>query len=354
MVTRREFLRRYLLYTLGGIALASCAPREAATPAAPTGVPTSVPTLAPTSTHIPTVSSAGAPTAAATNTLAPATATRVPPSPTPGAAYLAVARGTDPAAITRAAVDALGGINHFVKKGDDVIVKPNICISYHTPEYASTTNPDVVATLVALCLEAGAARVRVMDLPFSGTAAEAYKRSGIRDAVERAGGQMEIMATAKYAEVEFPSNARSLKKWKVYQDVLKANVLINVPIAKTHSVSGLTLGMKNLMGVVLNRAAMHTSLDQGIADLSTLIKPTLNLVDGVRVLTRNGPEGGSLDWVKPANTVIASTDIVAADAYAAQLFFQKTPEQVGHIRVASRMKLGRTDFDNLDIREVTL
>jgi uncharacterized protein (DUF362 family) len=347
------FTRRRFLCALGALAgssvLAACQPTSAPTPALPTPPSTLPPSLEPppTGTAAPTAS----PVAPAA-TSAPLIATRTVP-PTASQAYLVVARGADPAAITRAAVEALGGIERFVKSGDDVIVKPNICNASYGPEYASTTNPDVVAALVSLCLEAGAARVRVMDLPFSGTAVEAYRVSGIRAAVERAGGQMEVMSQAKYTDVKFPSNARDLKSWKVYPDILKANVLINVPIAKTHDAATLTLAMKNLMGIVLNRSALHLSLHQRIADLSTLIKPTLNLIDGVRVLTKNGPTGGSLDYVMQANTVIASHDIVAADAYATQLFFKKKPEQIGYIRLGSEMWLGRIDLSNLTIREIS-
>jgi uncharacterized protein (DUF362 family) len=193
-----------------------------------------------------------------------------------------------------------------------------------------------------------------MDLPFSGTATEAYRVSGIREAVEHAGGQMEIMSQAKYADVKFPGNARDLKSWKVYPDILKANVFINVPIAKTHDAATLTLAMKNLMGIVLNRASLHLSLHQRIADLSTLIKPTLNVIDGVRVLAKNGPTGGSLDYVVQANTVIASHDIVAVDTYAAQLFFKKKAEQIGYIRIGSEMGLGRSDLGNLKVTEISV
>ena len=353
MINRREFLRRWFLYAVGGAVLASCAPRE--TPVLPTPLPSrpAVPTPPPpatlTSVPTPPPPSLTAPSATATPVN-----TRVPPSPTPDQAYLAVVRGTDPARLTRAAVDALGGMPRFVKSGDDVIIKPNICSASYGPEYASTTNPTVVATLVTLCLAAGAARVRVMDLPFSGTAVEAYKISGIREAVEQAGGQMEIMNMAKYVNATFPSTARNIKTWQVYQDVLKANVIINVPIAKTHSVTALSLGMKNLMGVVLKRAEIHWSIDQRIADLSTLIKPALNIVDGVRVLTRNGPVSGNLADVMQANTLLASHDIVAVDGYAAQLFFSKKPEQIGYIRLAQQMGLGSYDFANLKIRELSV
>ena len=348
MFTRRQFLQAIGVLA-GSSVLAACQPNSSPTPDSPTPLAALPPTLELPPT--PTAASTGAPVAPA-STSAPLIATRTVP-PTPSQAYLAVARGTDPVAITRAAVDALGGINRFVKGRDDVIVKPNICNASYGPEYASTTNPNVVAALVSLCLEAGAARVRVMDLPFSGTAVEAYKVSGIRAAVERAGGQMEVMSQAKYADVKFPSNARDLKSWKVYQEILKANVLINVPIAKTHDAATLTLAMKNLMGIVLNRASLHLALHQRIADLSTLIKPTLNVIDGVRVLAKNGPTGGRLDYVVQANTVIASHDIVAADAYATQLLFKKKPEQIGYIRIGSEMGLGRYDFDNLTIQEVS-
>ncbi len=342
MISRREFLRRSILYALalaGGNTLAACSPKPS-TPVPPTANALS------TTTSLPLATTTHAATAAVTM---PATLI----APTESAPYLVVARGSSPAAITRAAIDALGGISKFVKPGSDVILKPNICNAQNGPEYASTTNPEVLATLVQMCLQAGAKRVRAMDQPFSGTAAEAYKISGIRDAVERAGGQMEIMASAKYISVDFPK-ARDIKSWKVYHDILQADVVINVPIAKHHGSARLTLAMKNLMGVITDRNSIHIALDQRIADLSTTIKPTLNVIDGVRVLTRNGPTGGRLDYVMTANTIIASTDIVAADAYATQLLFNMKPEDIGYIKIGADMGSGRYDFDNLRVKEVAV
>ncbi|HEX7586692.1 MAG TPA: DUF362 domain-containing protein, partial [Anaerolineae bacterium] len=185
MLSRREFIRRSTLIAMGS-ALAACSPKNAP-PAAPPSpfspVPSAVPPFA-TATR-PVIAS-------------PAAMTATPIPPAAGEPYIVVARGANPAAITRAAVDALGGIGKFVKPGNDVILKPNLCNASNTFEYATTTNPEVVAELVRLCLGAGAGRVRVMDQPFSGTAAQAYKVSGMRDAVERAGGQMEIMSSSKY------------------------------------------------------------------------------------------------------------------------------------------------------------
>lgn len=358
MLSRREFIRRSILYTLAiasGNALASCAPSA---PTATPLPPTSAPTIAPTATALAQPSSTVAQSAATRAAVATATAapvmTATPSAPVAGEPYLAVARGASPAAITRAVVDALGGIKKFVKPGNDVIIKPNICNAQNTFEYASTTNPEVVAELVKLCLEAGAKRVRVMDQPFSGTATAAYAKSGIRDAVEKVGGEMEVMSSAKYVTVNFPATARDLKSWKIYQDILKADVVINVPIAKHHGGAKLTLAMKGLMGVITNPGGIHTALDQRIADLNTVIKPTLNIVDGVRVLMNHGPTGGNLRDVKLMNTLIASHDPVATDAYAAQIFFDKKPQDIAYIKFGAEMGLGRYDFGNVRIKEVTV
>jgi hypothetical protein len=165
------------------------------------------------------------------------TVRREPPVPTGDQAYLAVARGVDPAAITRAALAALGGIERFVRSGDEVIIKPNICVDYHPPEYAATTNPTVVATLVTLCLGAGARRVRVMDTPFGGTPESAYSVSGIGEAVRAAGGEMEVMSPVKFAEFTIP-DGRDITAWEVYRDVLGIILADDVPDFVSRAVCG--------------------------------------------------------------------------------------------------------------------
>jgi uncharacterized protein (DUF362 family) len=275
-----------------------------------------------------------------------------PTVPKGSQAYLAVARGSDPAAITKAAIAALGGIEHFVKSGHDVIIKPNICVDYHPPEYAATTNPTVVATLVALCLGAGARRVRVMDTPFGGTPESAYAMSGIEEAVNVAGGEMEVMSPVKFVKTPIPEGL-DITEWEVYQDVLEADVLINVPIAKHHSLARLTLGGKNLLGVITRRNQMHLNLGQRIADLVSVVRPTLTVVDAVRILVEHGPTGGSLSDVKKMDTVIASHDIVAADAYAATLF-GLTGADIGYVQAAAEMGLGTMDLDSVKVEEVNV
>jgi uncharacterized protein (DUF362 family) len=285
---------------------------------------------------------------------APAVTSPQRPSAQPSSegAYLAVARGTDPRAITRAALAGIGGMEHFVRQGDDVIIKPNICVDYRTYEYGATTNPGVVAALVELCLGAGAHRVRVMDTPFGGGPESAYARSGIGEAVSAAGGQMEIMIAAKFRETAIPEG-RDLSSWPVYQDALAADVLINVPVAKHHNLGRLSLGGKNLLGLVLHPQRLHANLGQRVADLASLVRPTLTVVDAVRTLMARGPTGGNLDDVRLTNTVLASHDMVAADGYAATLF-DLSGEQISYVRAAAEMGLGVLDLAAIDILEVSV
>jgi len=272
------------------------------------------------------------------------------PAPTSDQAYLAVARGGDPAAITKTAIAALGGIERFVRSGDDVIIKPNICVDYHPPEYAATTNPTVVATLVTLCLGAGARRVRVMDMPFGGTPESAYAVSGIEEAVQAAGGTMEVMSPVKFTEFDIPAG-KDITAWDVYRDVIEANVLINVPIAKHHSLARLSLGAKNLLGAITKPNQIHRNLGQRVADLASLVRPTLTVVDAVRILTTHGPTGGSLNDVQQTDTVIASHDLVAADAWAATLF-GLAGSDIGYIKAAAEMGLGTMDLGSVKVEEV--
>jgi uncharacterized protein (DUF362 family) len=353
-LSRREFLRM-LATGMTAMAfeqfLAACEQKE------PLNEPTLAPTrLAPTTTAKPAAPQSTA-TANQPQTSKPAQATSTPGQPaatsTPvGAPDIAIAHGGEPEDLIRRALQAFGGIGTFVPKGASVIIKPNICVAYHTYEYAATTNPFLVGALVKLCLEAGAASVRVMDAPFGGTAKEAYAISGIQDQVQAAGGEMAYMPGFKYVDVEIP-NAVTLHKTSIFGDILKTDVLINVPIAKTHSLARLTLGMKNLMGVIRDRSSMHYSLGDKLADLAGRIRPTLTVVDAIRILTKNGPTGGNLADVKKLDTVIVSQDIVAADSYAATLF-DLQPDSLDYIAAGVKTGLGRSDLKNMRIEEIPL
>jgi len=349
-LSRREFLRISAWgvgsLTLGQI-LAACGQ---AVSTAPTSNPISP--APPTSNPASPVPPTNTPFTPATDT---PEATAIPPTETATPLSfpdLVVARGGEPEALVRQALAALGGLARFVPRGASVILKPNICVA-HPYQYAATTNPWVVGTLVRMCFEAGAGTVRVMDYPFGCTQQEGYATSGIREQVEAAGGEMAYMTPLfKYVKTAIPEGI-DLKAIEVYEDVLKADVLINVPIAKDHSSTRLTLGMKNLMGVVLNRNTMHVNLGQRIADLTSLIRPRLTVMDAVRILVADGPSGGGdLGNVRKLDTVIVSPDIVAADSYATTLFGLQ-PSDIGYIVKGAAMGLGRLDLQNLMIREIS-
>jgi uncharacterized protein (DUF362 family) len=266
--------------------------------------------------------------------------------------YMVVARAGEPEALIQRAMAAFGGMGTFVKKGSTVILKPNICTGYHSYEYAATTNPFLVGALVKLCLEAGAKKVSVMDFPFGSTAEEAYTVSGIADQVKAAGGEMVIMSDFKFVKTDIPFGV-GLKKTEIYDDILKADVVINVPIAKNHGLARVTMGMKNLLGVIQNRPPLHVTLGQSLADLATRIRPTLTVLDAIRILTANGPTGGNLDDVKKLDTVIVSPDYVAVDAYGSTLFGLK-PTDLYYVKNGAKSGFGRADIENLKIEEINV
>jgi uncharacterized protein (DUF362 family) len=270
-----------------------------------------------------------------------------------GSPDLVVARGgDDPEELIRRSLAALGGINQFISNGAKVVIKPNICTAYHTYEYAATTNPWLIGALVKMAYEAGASNVSVMDNPFGGSAENAYVISGIKEQVEAAGGKMVVMSTLRFIETQIPKG-KKINKWPIYEDVLNADVLINVPIAKDHGLTKLTLGMKNLMGVVLNRENLHSNIGQRLADLTSRVYPTLTIIDSIRMLTNGGPTGGDLSAVKKMDTIIVSRDIVAADSYAATLFNMQ-PDELSYVKAGVEMGLGRNDLENLKIEELTV
>lgn len=236
--TRRDFLK---VAAAGAGAMTLGVILDACGQALPTSLPSTV-------TPILSIQQPATLTPFPPDTLPPATETIPPPTDTPlPPPDLVVTRGGEPEALVRQALATLGGIEKFVPRRANVIVKPNICVAYHTYEYAATTNPWVVGTLVKMCYEAGAASVKVMDSPFGGTQQKAYEISGIKEQVEAAGGVMTNMLSYNYVPTQNPTGV-VLKTTKVYDDILKADVLINVPIAKQHSASRLTLGMKNSHG----------------------------------------------------------------------------------------------------------
>jgi uncharacterized protein (DUF362 family) len=271
-------------------------------------------------------------------------------APTPETFSLAVVKGPDPDLITRKAVELIGGMGSFVSRGDVVLVKPNIGWD-RVPEQAADTNPAVVAAVVAMALEAGAKNVFVADNPCN-DARRTYKRSGISDAAKKAGAEVRFIEDRDYVKMNLAGEV--LKDWPVYRDALDADKIINIPIAKHHGLGGVTLSMKNLMGVTGGaRHLMHQRLAESIVDLTAFFKPQLHILDAVRILTANGPQGGSTKDVLRLDTVAASADPVRIEAFGVTLFGKKAGD-FPMISLGEKRGLGTSDFKSAGFTEVKL
>ena len=245
--------------------------------------------------------------------------------------------------LTRRAIQDLGGMSRFVSKGQVVWVKPNIAWD-RTPEQAGNTNPDVVATVIKMCYEAGAKQVMVGDNPCN-AGERTYPNSRIQPLAEKAGARVIRLDRRKFKKTAL--NGKALKEWEIYSDMIEVDTFINIPIAKHHSLAGATLAMKNLMGVCGgSRNRFHQDLTNVLPDLAAFVKPKLTVLDGIRVLPVNGPVGGNLDDVKRKDTVVAGVDQVAIDAFGATLLDMK-PKKIAHIVEAANRGLGTMDVTSL-------
>ncbi|HEX9137191.1 MAG TPA: DUF362 domain-containing protein [Nitrospirota bacterium] len=261
---------------------------------------------------------------------------------------LVVAHGASPEQIVKAAIGAMGGIKKFISRGDIVVIKPNIGWD-RTPEQAGNTNPEVVAVVVKLCFEAGAKKVKVFDRPVNDPR-RCYVQSGIAQAASALGAAVDYVDERKFKDMAI--NGEALKSWPLYSEVFDADKVINIPIAKHHGLAKLTMSMKNWMGVMGgSRRQIHQKLDESLVDLSMKIKPTLTILDAVRILTANGPQGGSLADVKKLDTVIVGIDPVAIDSYGATLFGMKGSD-LGYLRIGDKLGLGKMNLNNLKIKKI--
>ena len=251
--------------------------------------------------------------------------------------------------MVRRAMNALGGMDKLVSKGNRVIIKPNIAWN-QKPEFAANTNPFVVAALVELCREAGASRVKVMDHTCSANPEPSYENSGIATTARQAGAEVSYIDKSRFRDFTI-ADGKVLKSWPFYEEMVYADevdVLINVPIAKQHGTSRLSMGLKNVFGMIGgDRGSLHTDIHPKIADLNKFVKIDLTVLDAFRILKNHGPTGGRLDdvdnSVERARRIIVSTDPVAVDAYGAILFGMQ-PADVGYIRESHEQGLGEIDY----------
>jgi uncharacterized protein (DUF362 family) len=262
---------------------------------------------------------------------------------------MVIVQGDDPRQLARRAIAELGGIRRFVARGDVVVVKPNMAWD-RTPQQAANTNPGVIAEVVRLCREAEARRVVVADVAIN-EARRVAARSGIAEAAREAGAEILLPEPRFFREVDLRGDV--LGVWPVLQPFLEADKIINIPIAKHHSLTGATLGMKNWYGILGGaRHRLHQRIHESLADLADFARPTLTILDAYRVLLRNGPSGGNLQDVVLKKTLIAGVDPVALDAYAAKAFWDLSLDQLAYLNLARERGLGTPRFETLRTRAV--
>ncbi len=274
-----------------------------------------------------------------------------------GNADIGVAKGSDINAIVRSAVAEIGGMGRFVKKGQRVAIKPNLSFASPT-ERAATTNPETIKAVMDLCIEAGAKQVMVVDHPLQ-HASIIGEKSDVAKAVQATKNATLILPTTEnlYKETAIPQG-KAMKSTATMKILDEVDVLINLPVAKNHSATFVSLGIKGNLGLVYDRVAYHNCSDffQSLADLSTIIKADLTIVDAVRALTTRGPQGPGR--VVKLDTIVAGTDPVAVDSYATEL----TPwnnraakgTNIAHLNMAHAMGLGEIDPSKLNVSVKTL
>jgi len=264
-----------------------------------------------------------------------------------GLPVITVVRNGEPAQLVRQALANLGGISHFIARGDVVALKPNIAWD-RIPEQAANTNPDLVAEVVRQCWSAGAKRVIVTDVSCN-EPRRCFHRSGIEAAARAAGAEVILPDADLFREVDLGGVV--LNSWPVFTPFLEADKIINLPIAKHHNLTGATLGMKNWYGILGGqRNRLHQQIHQSLADLAAFMLPTLTIMDCYRILLRNGPTGGNLEDVLLKKTVVASTDPVALDAYVAKAYWNLDPEHLPYLQMAANRGLGTPEFDKLNVK----
>jgi uncharacterized protein (DUF362 family) len=258
--------------------------------------------------------------------------------------------GYDIRQLTRKTFEAAGGISNFISKGDIVVIKPNISWA-RRPEMAASTNPDVLQAVIELCQEAGAKKVRIADNTIH-DARRCFALTGAGMVAKNTGADLVFPRSSLMRRMKLQGNRLDI--WPVFVPLVEADKVINLPVAKHHSLSALTLGMKNWIGAVGGRRnKLHQDIHLTIVDLAQFFKPTVTLIDAIRIMTRNGPSGGSTTDVATKNTLILSDDPVAADARAA-LFFGRKPERIGFIKLGQKWGLGTWDFGQLNQQKVIL
>jgi uncharacterized protein (DUF362 family) len=259
---------------------------------------------------------------------------------------MSIVIGADRVKTVNRALAALGGIERFIKSGDRVVLKVNAAFA-SPPALSATSHPDLVAEVTRLCLRAGAASVVVTDNPINDPQS-CFTLTGIARAAESAGAKIALPEPSAFRPTTL-ADAALIKNWPLlFEPFRGATKLIGIAPVKNHHRSGASMAMKNWYGLLGGRRnVFHQDIHTIIFELAMMVRPTLVILDGTQTMMSNGPTGGSLDDLKPTNTMIVSTDQVAADAFGATLL-GKTATSLTFIGKAAAGGLGTADYESLN------
>jgi len=263
---------------------------------------------------------------------------------------IAIATGTDRVKSLNLGLKALGGMEAFIKQGDRVLIKVNAAFA-SPPFLCATTNPELVAEVARLCFKAGASSVIVTDNPINDPES-CFALSGIGAAAHSVGARL-ILPKDAFFKPTTVAGGTLIRNWPVlYTPFEGVHKLIGIAPVKDHHRSGASMSMKNWYGLIGGRRNIfHQNINDFIKELGLLVRPTIVILDGIMAMMTNGPTGGSLSDLKPTNTLIVSTDQVAADAFGATLL-GKTALDLPYLQKAQAEGVGTMDFESLNPKRI--
>ncbi len=268
---------------------------------------------------------------------------------------VSVVRGTKMDKMLTSAMQPFGGMKRFVRTGMQVVIKTNASFA-NAPDWGNNTSPELLTAVAKACRESGARRVLVLDYPLM-RGAEALDMNGTAAAVAKLKGvELRVLgAEHEFRKVKVPGG-EALHEVAIAREVLDCDLLINLPVAKAHDAVAASIGMKNLMGIIWDRAVFHTGMeiDRGIADLNRVLRPGLTIVDMTRIMVSNGPRGPG--EVVTTEKLVVGIDPVAVDSVAlGQARFNGRrfrPKQLRYLLHAHKAGLGEIRLGELDIRKL--
>jgi uncharacterized protein (DUF362 family) len=263
---------------------------------------------------------------------------------------LAIAHGTDHEKTVRAALGALGGMDRFIKKGDVVVIKPNVAFD-RPPALAATTHPDALRAVAKLCFEAGARKIIIADNPINSPTGCFFK-SGLTAVASEMGLDLLYPETNAFSPLSL--DGEILKEWTFFSTPFKhATKVIGLAPCKDHNLCHASMTTKNWYGLLGGRRnQFHQQIHSIVSDFALMMKPTLVILDGMNVLMSNGPTGGRLSDVKPMNTIVAGTDMVAVDAYGYEHLLERDLAELTYLHKANARGLGNINWKETSYKEV--